>query len=72
MITAWMNDLAGVKQVASHGDASVLTSAKETDTNSLSDPVKVAPVIGRIGGLAPSFNRVFPPYSVTVLKIHAN
>jgi alpha-N-arabinofuranosidase len=62
-------DLAGVKHVVSHGTSVVLTSAKQTDTNSISAPVKVVPVTERIEGLAPSFNRTFPPYSVTVLKI---
>jgi len=62
-------EVAGVKRVISHGTAVVLTSAEETDTNSLSDPVKVAPVTEKIEGLAPSFTRTFPPYSITVLKI---
>jgi alpha-N-arabinofuranosidase len=55
--------------VVSHGTSVVLTSAKETDANSVFDPVKVVPATERIEGLAPSFNRTFPPYSITVLKI---
>jgi alpha-N-arabinofuranosidase len=62
-------DLEGVKGVVSHGTSVVLTSGKETDTNSISDPVKVVPVTESIEGVAASFNRTFPPYSVTVLKI---
>jgi alpha-N-arabinofuranosidase len=62
-------DLEGVQKVVSHGTSVVLTSAKETDANSISDPVKVVPATEKIEGLSSSFNRTFPPYSITVLKI---
>jgi alpha-N-arabinofuranosidase len=63
--------LNGVTSVAPTGDAVVLSSASLDDTNSIDEPTKVVPVTSATDGLGASFTRTFPPYSITILKIHA-
>ncbi len=63
--------LIGAESVNPTGTAIVLSSANLTDTNTLADPNKVAPVQSEITGLGKTFRHVFPPYSLTVLKLSA-
>jgi alpha-N-arabinofuranosidase len=61
-------DLKGVAGVEPNGTAITL-SGKPEDTNSITDPVKLIPVITKTSGLNSNFNYIFTPYSVTVLQI---
>ncbi len=63
-------ELSGIASVAPNGDAIMLSGAALTDTNSIADPMKIVPVESKVTGLAASFTRELPPYSITVLKVH--
>ena len=62
-------ELAGGRRPAANGRQVVLAADSLDETNSIADPVRLAPVESAASGFAPSFNRSFPPYSVTVLAI---
>jgi alpha-L-arabinofuranosidase len=65
-------DLRGVKDMAAPARATVLTSEKITDENSLDAPEKIVPKETTVDlGGKPQFDYTFPPISVTVLKIKA-
>ena len=64
-------DLKGATTVAPQGTAVVLTSEKPTDTNTITDPMKVVPVTTPIDGVSKTFARTFAPYSITVLTLQA-
>jgi alpha-L-arabinofuranosidase len=57
--------------VASAGQAIVLTSRSPQDTNTLTAPRNIVPVTSRAGDLGRNFEYRFQPYSVTVLQIGA-
>ncbi|MBC8134430.1 MAG: alpha-L-arabinofuranosidase [Fibrella sp.] len=61
--------LAGVPRVSPNGTAIVLSGSAPTDTNSLTDPVRLIPTTSKITRLGKEFDYPLPPYSVTVLKI---
>ncbi len=61
--------LTGPQTVAAGGTQIVLTSAHLSDTNTLTDTNKVAPVRSEITGLGSQFRHTFPPYSLTVLVL---
>jgi len=63
--------LTGVKSVASTGEAIVLAADDLQDTDSIQDPVKLAPVSMKISDLGPRFTRTLPKLSLTVLKFKA-
>jgi alpha-L-arabinofuranosidase len=63
--------LDGVKKLARFARATVLTSKKLTDENSLDEPQKVYPVSGKIAVPGPNFSYAFPPQSLTVLQLSA-
>jgi alpha-N-arabinofuranosidase len=63
--------LKGAGQVSPEGLSVVLKSANPQDTNSITDPVKIVPVISKMGGIAANFSPTFAPYSVNVLQIEA-
>jgi alpha-N-arabinofuranosidase len=58
--------------IAATGEATVLTSANPTDTNSIAEPTKVVPVTTPETGLGSSFTRTFPAFSLTVLKLQGS
>lgn len=62
-------DLTGAGAIPSTGSATVLTSAHPTDTNTITNPGKVAPTTAPVSGLGATFTRSFPAYSVTVLTL---
>ncbi len=64
-------EIGGVSSVAPEGLSVVLSSPSPADTNSIADPTKVAPVVGRATGLGTDFTTAFAPYSITVLGIRA-
>jgi hypothetical protein len=57
--------------VASAGQAIVLTSRSPQDANTLTAPRNIVPVTSRAGDLGRNFEYRFQPYSVTVLQIGA-
>jgi len=52
-------------------NATVLTSAKATDENTLREPMKVAPVSQKIPTSGNGINHTFPGNSVTVIRVKA-
>jgi alpha-N-arabinofuranosidase len=52
-----------------NGQATLLGATKVNDTNSITDPDRVAPLTASVGGLGPTFTRPFPALSVTVLEL---
>ncbi|MGI4021955.1 MAG: alpha-L-arabinofuranosidase C-terminal domain-containing protein [Janthinobacterium lividum] len=62
-------NLKGVAKVASAGSKVVIKADKPEDTNTITEPKKIVPVISTIKGLGTSFNQTFPAYSITVLQI---
>jgi alpha-L-arabinofuranosidase len=65
-VSVTINGISGVEPA---GEAVVLTSDSPQDTNTLSDPGKIVPVITAARDLGQSFEYRFKPYSVTVLQI---
>jgi alpha-L-arabinofuranosidase len=65
-------DITGVKSFAARGKATVLKAARRGETNSLKDPLHLIPTTEKIKDLGPSFTRVYPPCSVTILELDAN
>ena len=61
--------LSGVAPTVARGTESVLTSASLDDENSLENPKKIAPQTRALDLNAPEFNHVFPPISLTVLRV---
>lgn len=53
------------------GSVTVLTSGAPTDENSFEAPAKIVPVTTALTGVGPSFKQVFPPYSLSILRIAA-
>jgi alpha-L-arabinofuranosidase len=63
--------LQGAARVASTAQTIVLTSENPDDENSLEQPKNVAPVTGTIQNTGLAFQHVFPPNSLTVLRLKA-
>jgi len=59
---------AGIKP---DGASVVLTSANPTDTNTITDPVKIVPVSSKVSGIAANYTPTFAPYSINVHQIEA-
>lgn len=62
-------NLAGLTSVDQNAMA-VTLSGKPEDTNSITDPVKIVPVITKVAGVNSNFSYTFVPNSVTVLQLH--
>ena len=62
-------NLRGAEKVGSSAQAIVLASKNPTDENSLTEPVKVAPVTQTIEKAGANFSHTFPGNSVTVLRL---
>ena len=63
--------LAGAGDVAPNGRVTVLTSQKPTDENSFDAPMAIVPVETALTAVSSSFTHVFPPYSLTVIRVAA-
>lgn len=61
--------LEGNDRIAPGGTAIVLTSDSPEDENSFDQREKVAPVEKRVSGLGNKFSYIFPPHSVTILRL---
>jgi alpha-L-arabinofuranosidase len=62
-------DLAGAKDLTGKGEATVLTSAKPGDENTLDDPTRVSPKTEVFDFSGANFTRAFPGNSFTVLRL---
>jgi alpha-L-arabinofuranosidase len=62
-------EITGVSRIATAGEAVVLTSAGDTDTNTINDPAHVVPVTQPISDLSKAFPYTVPAYSATILTI---
>jgi alpha-L-arabinofuranosidase len=63
-------EITGFTGIAPEGRSLELSADSRDDTNTISDPTRIAPVAKTINGLGPNFERVFPPYSITVLVLN--
>jgi alpha-N-arabinofuranosidase len=63
-MTIVLND---VKSVAPEATAIVLSSANDTDTNTITEPNKVAPISSQLKGVNKTFKYTFKPNSLSVL-----
>jgi alpha-N-arabinofuranosidase len=61
--------LQGVKSVDPEATAITLSGTDPYESNSIDDREHVVPVTTTVSDIKPAFNHVFPPYSVTVLKL---
>jgi alpha-L-arabinofuranosidase len=61
--------LAGVRKLRRTGAATVLTSAGPLDENSLDAPTRIAPLRQTFPVAGPEFSRVFPPHSLSVIRL---
>ena len=64
-------NIHGVSQVEPNGTAIVLTG-EPSAKNSLEEPMRVSPKTEPLADAATSFHRVFPPYSLTLLRLKAS
>jgi alpha-L-arabinofuranosidase len=60
---------SGASSVASSGRVITISGSGPDDTNSITEPRKVVPVISEISGLSADFSHSFAPYSVNVLEL---
>jgi alpha-N-arabinofuranosidase len=63
--------VSGVAAVEAGGQAITMSASSPADTNSISEPARIVPVISRADGLSTNFTRTFPPYSISVLEMKA-
>jgi alpha-L-arabinofuranosidase len=63
-------NITGEKSIKPTGTATVLTSGSGRDTNTINDPNNVAPVTTSLRGVTPTYERVVPANSVTVLDLN--
>jgi alpha-N-arabinofuranosidase len=64
-------ELKGLTSVAPKGQVISMAANGPNDTNSITEPAKIAPVTSEAGDFAATFSRMLPPYSVTVLRLAA-
>ena len=64
-------EINGAANIASTGEAVVMSASAPEDTNSITEPAKLAPVTTKVDGLGANFTRTFPPYSITVLRLNS-
>ena len=55
--------------ISLEGTLVTLSSDKPDDTNSITEPTKIIPVVTKATGLGASFKQTFAPWSVTVLQM---
>jgi alpha-L-arabinofuranosidase len=61
--------VTGVGSVAPAGRIISLTGSGPEDTNSITEPKKIVPVVSEVSGLGADFTRKFAPYSVNVVEL---
>jgi len=62
-------NLKGAAKVSPNATLIVVKGQKPEDTNSITDPEKIAPVTSTVNGIKPVFTRTLDPYSVNILQI---
>ncbi len=62
-------DFTGAKEISSPVKVFTLTSAGPQDENSFAEPTKVSPKESKLTFSTPQFDHIFPPYSLTVLRL---
>ncbi|MFP5042034.1 alpha-L-arabinofuranosidase C-terminal domain-containing protein [Parasediminibacterium sp. JCM 36343] len=62
-------NIVSKKELLPVGLATIISSEKTSDTNSLTDPKKIVPVTNPIQGMGKNITYNFKPYSVTILKL---
>jgi alpha-L-arabinofuranosidase len=62
-------EISGLASVESKGQSVAISAAGPDDTNTAAEPTKIAPKTAAVDGLGATFNRTFPPYSITVLEM---
>jgi alpha-N-arabinofuranosidase len=61
--------ISGLVSVEPRGKATTLSAKSPEETNTITEPNKIAPVTSNVDGLSANFMRTFPPYSITVLEM---
>jgi alpha-L-arabinofuranosidase len=64
----WIN-LEGASHLAESAQETVLSSAGADDENTLGEPPKVAPVTRSIAVTGTNFIEIFPPNSLTIIRL---
>ncbi len=62
-------EFTGLGSVEAKGKAITLAAGSPNDTNTITEPNKIAPVTSDIDGLGFTFTRSFAPYSITILQM---
>lgn len=62
-------ELKGLTNVAQAATLVELKADKPEDTNTISEPQKIVPVVSKIKGIGKTFSRAFAPYSITILQL---
>ncbi len=64
-------EFAGLASVEPKGQSIALSASSPDDTNSVTEPAKIAPQTAAVDGLGAKFTRTFAPYSITILEMKA-
>jgi alpha-N-arabinofuranosidase len=59
----------GAAKISSDALMTELKADKPEDTNSITEPEKIIPVVSKIKGIGKKFTRTFPAYSITILQM---
>jgi alpha-N-arabinofuranosidase len=61
--------LTGLKNIEPVGETITLAANSPDETNTITEPNKIAPVTAKAEGLGADFTKSFQPYSITVLSL---
>ena len=61
--------IKGAAKIAPEGELVSLAADSPSDTNSIEQPQKIVPRVEKAANLGADFERAFPPYSITVVKL---
>lgn len=61
--------VTGVSSIASTGRIVSMSGSGPEDTNSITDPKKIVPVVSDVSGMSTDFTHTFAPFSVNVLEL---
>jgi len=62
-------EIGGLASVESKGQSIAMSAGSPDDTNTVTEPNKIALKTASVDGLGANFTRTFPPYSITVLEM---
>jgi alpha-L-arabinofuranosidase len=66
-----MLHIDGATQIGQTGELTTLSAERADAENSFADPQKYIPVVTPITGIGSDFEKLFPPYSISIIKIKA-